>query len=190
MCDPQRLVAQAANDREILLTSLSLGCFSISSLWSSTQFGEAELSMSLLQLIQGDLLTAMSHIPDGKVKPGSSGRGVEKPPAHTPGCAERLGWVLSTSCALLTAEVMRKRNCKTSGAHRQCAPESNPALVRLWKVETFHSGQWSGNSQILRSQPFHNPVSMENIKFSMKRSNTLPTPMAVLGLALQQPHLL
>lgn len=42
---------------EILLTSLSLGCFSISSLRSSTQFWGAELSPSPLQLIQGDLWT-------------------------------------------------------------------------------------------------------------------------------------
>lgn len=57
----QRSVVQTANDGEILLTSLSLGCFCISSLCSDAQFWGAELFLSPLLLSQGGLLN--NYIP-------------------------------------------------------------------------------------------------------------------------------
>lgn len=126
--DRQCSVAQAANDREILLTSCSLGCFSIASLWLSAWFWGAELSPSPLQLVQRDVSTTTSQVPGGKGKHAVVGsvvaslaaqaeeRGnclhmVRDCPKQRNPRAERLGWVLSTSCALPRAEIMRKRNC-------------------------------------------------------------------------------
>jgi len=143
------------------------------------RFWGAELSLSPLQLSQGDHLTTISHVPDGKCCAAGSvlasmaaqAEQRENRLCMLQGCpkqrkprAERLRWVLGPSHALPRAEITRKRNCM---------------LQNRWSAWAEHTGEQCGLRQALSSETPGTRVSSsgaETHRFSDLRLFTIHLP--------------